>query len=111
MSLLGSCSHEHGSSWALDVGGRAEICPLVVENLNIDGQMLVEMLCEESCHFLEIAEAIRSLGLKILQGVTEARGESVWACFVVEGQNNRDMHRMDILWSLMQLLQPKTTIR
>ncbi|KAF5191174.1 basic helix loop helix (bHLH) DNA-binding superfamily protein, partial [Thalictrum thalictroides] len=42
MSLLGSCSHEHGSSWALDVEGQAEICPLVVENLNIDGQILVE---------------------------------------------------------------------
>ncbi|KAF9605622.1 hypothetical protein IFM89_017965 [Coptis chinensis] len=107
VSLLGSCSHDHGSSWALDVGGQAERCPLVVENLSVDGQMLVEMLCEECSSFLEIAEAIRSLGLTILKGVTETRGENMWACFVVEGNNNRGMHRMDVLWSLVQLLQPK----
>ncbi|KAL5701950.1 hypothetical protein ACHQM5_027229 [Ranunculus cassubicifolius] len=110
MSTLGSYIHEHGSSWALDVGGQAELCPLVVENLNLDGQMLVEMLCEECSRFLEIAEAIRSLGLTILKGATEARGENVWACFVVEGNSNKGMHRMDVLWSLMQLLQPKNAI-
>lgn len=109
MSLLDNC-HEHGSSWALDVGGPTEVCPLVVENRNVDGQMLVEMLCEECNRFLEIAEAIKNLGLTILKGTTEARGENVWACFLVERQNNRSTHRMDVLWSLMQLLQPKTAM-
>lgn len=28
---------------------------------------------------------------------------------VLNGQNNGSMHRMDVLWSLMQLLQPKTS--
>lgn len=42
------------------------------------------MLCEECSHFLEIAEAIRSLGLTILKGVTEAHGDKTWICFVVE---------------------------
>ncbi|KAF8392215.1 hypothetical protein HHK36_022557 [Tetracentron sinense] len=84
MGLLGSCNHEHGSSWALELGSQAKVCPIVVENLNMSGQMLVEMLCEECSHFLEIAEAIRGLGLMILKGATEVRGEKTWACFVVE---------------------------
>ena len=101
----------------------------------------VQMLCEECSHFLEIAEAIRSLGLTILKGVTEAHGEKTWICFVVEvgsefwmrylvlidhvyfkcsviwnlliiqGQNNRNIHRMDILWSLVQILQPKQAMQ
>lgn len=97
------------------------------------------MLCEDCSHFLEIAEAIRSLGLTILKGVTEAHGEKTWICFVVEvgfksrydiwflmthvhhmfdslevlimqGQNNRSIYRMDILCSLVNILQPKKAI-
>ncbi|OVA09168.1 Myc-type [Macleaya cordata] len=110
MGLLGSCNREYGSSWALEMGNETQGCPIVVENLNMNGQMLIEMLCKDCIDFLEIAEAIRRLGLVILEGVAEVHGEKTWACFVVEGQNNRSMHRMDILCSLMQLLQPKTTI-
>ncbi|GMI98713.1 conserved peptide upstream open reading frame 7, LONESOME HIGHWAY LIKE 2 [Hibiscus trionum] len=106
---LGSSNYDQGSSWAVEVGSHLKVCSIVVENINKNGQMLVELLCEECSHFLEIAEAIRSLGLTILKGVTEARGENTWICFVVEGQNNRVMHRMDILWSLVQILQSKAT--
>ncbi|GJT27353.1 hypothetical protein Tco_0907628 [Tanacetum coccineum] len=52
----GTSSHELGSSWAM----------------------------EEGIHFLEIADAIRSLGLTILKGVTEPDGDKTWMCFVVE---------------------------
>ncbi|XP_057965204.1 transcription factor bHLH155-like isoform X2 [Malania oleifera] len=107
-SMLGSSTYEQGSSWVVEVGNHPKVCPIVVENLNVSGQMLVEMLCEECSHVLEIAEAIRSLGLTILKGVTEAQGKKTWICFVVEGHNNRSIHRMDILWSLVQILQPKT---
>ncbi|XVF80937.1 hypothetical protein PTKIN_Ptkin15bG0115700 [Pterospermum kingtungense] len=107
--MLGSSNYEQGSSWAVEVGSHLKVCSIVVENINKNGQMLVEMLCEECSHFLEIAEAIRSLGLTILKGVTEAHGEKTWICFVVEGQNNRVMHRMDILLSLVQILQSKAT--
>ncbi|KAL3644949.1 hypothetical protein CASFOL_010129 [Castilleja foliolosa] len=100
-------SREQGSSWAVEVGNNQKICPIIVENLNMNGQMLVEMLSKECGQFLEIAETIRSLGLTILKGVSEAYGNQMWMCFVVEGENNRSMHRMDVLWSLMQLLQPK----
>lgn len=48
------------------------------------GHTFMQMLCEECSHFLEIAEAIRSLGLTILKGITEAHGEKTWICFVVE---------------------------
>lgn len=102
-------SYEQGSSWAVEMGSHLKVCSIVVENLNKNGQMLLEMLCEECSHFLEIAEAIRSLGLTILKGVTESHGDKTWICFVVEGQDNRIMHRMDVLWSLVQLLQSKTT--
>ncbi|EOX94495.1 Basic helix-loop-helix DNA-binding superfamily protein isoform 3 [Theobroma cacao] len=107
--MLGSSNYEQGSSWAVEVGSHLKVCSIVVENTNKNGQILVEMLCEECSHFLEIAEAIRSLGLTILKGVTEAHGEKTWICFVVEGQNNRVMHRMDILWSLVQILQSQAT--
>ncbi|KAJ4822109.1 hypothetical protein Tsubulata_002831 [Turnera subulata] len=102
-------SYEQGSSWAVEVGGHLKVSSIIVENLNKSGQMLVEMLCEECSHFLEIAEAIRTLGMTILKGITEAHGEKTWICFVVEGQNNRVLHRMDVLWSLVQILQPKAT--
>ncbi|KAK2998768.1 hypothetical protein RJ639_024656 [Escallonia herrerae] len=81
-----SSNYEQGSSWAMEVGSELKVCPIVVENLNMNGQMLVEMLCENCSSFLQIAEAIRSLGLTILKGVTEAYGEKTWICFVVELQ-------------------------
>ncbi|XP_075482223.1 transcription factor EMB1444-like isoform X1 [Primulina tabacum] len=102
-------SSEQGSSWAVEVGNNSKVCPIIVENINMHGQMLVEMLCERCSQFLDIAETIRSLGLTILKGVSEACGNKTWMCFVVEGQNNKSMHRMDVLWSLMQILQSKTS--
>ncbi|XP_047156337.1 transcription factor EMB1444-like isoform X1 [Vigna umbellata] len=112
--INGSSSHQQGSSWAMEVGGHLKVRSILVENLNKNGQMLVEMLCEECSHFLEIAEAIRSMGLTILNGATEAHGEKTCICFVVEagseGQNNRNLHRLDILWPLVQLLQSKSTM-
>ncbi|KAM7254279.1 hypothetical protein ACFE04_031961 [Oxalis oulophora] len=83
-SMLGSSNYEQGSSWAMEVGGHLKVCSIVVENLNKNGQMLVEMLCEECSHFLEIAEAIRSIGLTILKGITEPQGDKTWICFIVE---------------------------
>ncbi|KAK7396426.1 hypothetical protein VNO78_17425 [Psophocarpus tetragonolobus] len=108
--ILGSSSYEQGSSWAMEVGGHLKVHSILVENLSKNGQMLVEMLCEECSHFLEIAEAIRSLGLTILKGATKAHDEKIWICFVVEGQNNRNVHRLDILWPLVQILQSKSTV-
>ncbi|KAL8101161.1 hypothetical protein AgCh_033152 [Apium graveolens] len=103
-----STSNEQGSSWAVEVGSHLKVFPIMIENINLSGQMLIEMLCENCNRFFEIAEAIRSLGMTILKGSTEACGGKIWICFVVEGQNNRNVHRMDILWSLVQILQPKT---
>ncbi|KAL7200870.1 hypothetical protein ACSBR1_032737 [Camellia fascicularis] len=100
---------DQGSTWAVEVGSHMKVCPIMIENINMNGQMLIEMLCEDCTHFLEIADAIRSLGLTILKGVTEACGKKTLMCFVVEGQN-RSMHRVDILWPLVQILQSKTTI-
>ncbi|KAG2308775.1 hypothetical protein Bca52824_028523 [Brassica carinata] len=96
-----------GSTCAVEVGGHLQVCSIIVENLNKQGMVLIEMLCEECSHFLEIANVIRSLDLIILRGVTEAQGEKTWICFVVESQNNKVMQRMDILWSLVQIFQPK----
>ncbi|KAJ8749611.1 hypothetical protein K2173_026260 [Erythroxylum novogranatense] len=104
----GSCQ-EQGSSWALEVESPLKVSSIVAENLNKTRQMLVEMMCDECSHFLEIAEAIRSLGLTILKGITELHGEKTWMCFVVEGQNIKVMHRMDVLRSLVQALQHKAT--
>ncbi|KAG2308694.1 hypothetical protein Bca4012_082223 [Brassica carinata] len=100
-------SGTQGSSCAVEVGGHLQVCSIIVENLNKQGMVLIEMLCEECSHFLEIANVVRSLDLIILRGVTEAQGEKTWICFVVESQNNKVMQRMDILWSLVQIFQPK----
>ncbi|XP_028765502.1 transcription factor EMB1444 [Neltuma alba] len=109
-AVPGCSSYEQGSSWAMEVGGHLKVHSILVENLSKNGHVLVEMLCEECSYFLEIAEAIRSLGLTILKGATEAQSEKTWICFVVEGQNNRNVHRLDILWPLVQILQSKSTV-
>ncbi|KAL1831783.1 hypothetical protein ACET3Z_001434 [Daucus carota] len=105
-----SSNNELGSSWAMEVESHLRVFPIMIENINLSGQMLIEMLCENCSRFFEIAEAIRSLGMTILKGSTEACGGKIWICFVAEGLNNRNVHRMDILWSLVQILQPKTDV-
>ncbi|XP_058737960.1 transcription factor EMB1444-like isoform X2 [Vicia villosa] len=107
--ILGSSSSEQGSSWAMEVGGHLKVHSILVENLSKNGQMLVEMLCEEWSHFLEIAEAIRSLGLTIVKGATKTRDDKMLICFIVEVENNKNVHRLDILWPLVQILQSKST--
>ncbi|KAL9993605.1 putative transcription factor bHLH family [Helianthus debilis subsp. tardiflorus] len=104
--LLGS--QEQGSSWAMEVGNELKLCPIIVENIGTEGQMLVEMVCDEGVNFLEIIEAVRSLGLTIIKGVINAYGDKTWMCFIVEGENNKIIRRMDILWSLVQILELKT---
>eukprot|EP01018_Ginkgo_biloba_P032157 Gb_21142 [translate_table: standard] len=106
-SLIAKDNLEGGASWALELGGQTIGCPIIVENLNQPRQMLVEMMCKEHRLFVEIADIIRSLELTILKGIMEVRNSKTWACFIVEA--NRDVHRMEILWSLMHLLQPHAT--
>ncbi|GMH02352.1 hypothetical protein Nepgr_004191 [Nepenthes gracilis] len=110
LGVLGCSMYEQGSSWAVEVGGRMKVGPIVVENLNITGQLLIEMLCKDCDHFLEIAEAIKGLNLNILKGITGSHGKKTWMRFIIEGQNNRSMHRMDVLWSLVQTLQAKGAV-
>ncbi|XP_074283820.1 transcription factor LHW-like [Silene latifolia] len=83
MAVLGS-GYEQGSSWAVEVGGHMKICLILVENLNMNGQMLIEMLCDDCDHFLEISDSIRSLDLTILKGSTDSHGDKTWMRFVVE---------------------------
>jgi hypothetical protein len=35
--------YEQGSSWAVEVGGHLKVSSIIVENLNKNGQMLVEV--------------------------------------------------------------------
>ncbi|XP_078428038.1 transcription factor EMB1444-like [Wolffia australiana] len=86
-----------------DLLSLAEACPIVVENLDQPGHMLVEVLCTDYGFFMEIAQVIKQLELTILRGVLETRSHELWGHFIVEG--SRGFHRMDILWPLMQLLQ------
>ncbi|XP_062082464.1 transcription factor LHW isoform X2 [Humulus lupulus] len=98
---------EGGATWAFEVGSQSMICPIIVEDLNPPRQMLVEMLCEERGFFLEIADLIRGMGLTILKGVMEARNDKIWARFAIEA--NRDVTRMEIFMSLVQLLEQTVT--
>ncbi|KAF8029304.1 hypothetical protein BT93_E1861 [Corymbia citriodora subsp. variegata] len=92
-----------GASWALEIGGELQVCPIVVEDLESPGLMLIEMLCNEQGLFLDIAQVLRRLELTILKGVTEEDSGNTWACFIVEA--SKDFQRIDIFWPLMQLLQ------
>ncbi|XP_010933833.1 transcription factor LHW isoform X2 [Elaeis guineensis] len=98
-----------GATWAYEVAGQTMVCPIIVEDLTPPGQMLVEMLCEEHGFFLEIADIIRGFGLTILKGVMEIHDSKIWARFLVEA--NRDVTRMDIFLSLVQLLQQTSSTR
>ncbi|MCI00163.1 transcription factor bHLH155-like, partial [Trifolium medium] len=71
--IHGPSGYQQGSSWAMEVGGHLKVHSILVESHGKNGQMLVE-----------IAEAIRSLGLTILNGATEPRGEKTCICFIVE---------------------------
>ncbi|KAK9122910.1 hypothetical protein Sjap_012512 [Stephania japonica] len=102
--LLLKDNFEGEATWAFEVGlQQSMVCPIIVEDLNPPRQMLVEMLCEEQGFFLEIADIIRGLGLTILKGVMEARQDKVWVRFTVEA--NRDVTRMEILFSLVHMLE------
>ncbi|XP_059647110.1 transcription factor LHW-like [Cornus florida] len=95
--------HQGGTSWAFELGSELQVCPIVVEDLECPGHMLIEMLCNDHGFFLEIADVIRRLELNILKGVMKTRSDKTWAHFIVEA--SKDFHRLDIFWPLMQLLQ------
>ncbi|KAH7866642.1 hypothetical protein Vadar_023140 [Vaccinium darrowii] len=97
------CNRQSGRSWAFELGSDVQVCPIVVDDLEDPGQMLIEMICDDHGLFLEIAEVIRRLDLTILKGAMESRGSNTWAHFVVEA--SMGFHRLDIFWPLMQLLQ------
>ncbi|CAL9076418.1 unnamed protein product [Musa acuminata var. zebrina] len=98
-----------GATWAYEVAGQTMVCPIIVEDLTPPGQMLVEMVCEDRGLFLEIADIIRGFGLIILKGIMEIRERKIWARFLVEA--NREVTRMDIFLSLIQLLQQNSCLR
>ncbi|MED6192614.1 hypothetical protein PIB30_011683 [Stylosanthes scabra] len=109
-TMLESSSYEQGSSWVMEVRGHLKVHSILVENLSKNGHLLVEMLCEDSkSHFLDIAKAIRSLDLTMLKRSTRSHGEKIWISFVVESQHNRNVHILDILWPLVQILQAKAS--
>ncbi|XP_010533556.1 PREDICTED: transcription factor bHLH157-like isoform X2 [Tarenaya hassleriana] len=93
----------NGATWAFEVGDESVVCPIIVEDLNRPGQMLIEMLCEEEGRFLEIADAVKGFGLNVLKGVMERRDGRIWAHFIVEAKG--EVTRLQVFWSLVQLLQ------
>lgn len=42
-------SYEPGSSWAVEMGSHLKVCSIVVENLNKNGQMLLEVCVGHLC--------------------------------------------------------------
>ncbi|CAL5018848.1 unnamed protein product [Urochloa decumbens] len=104
-----SAGSNGGATWAYEVAGQTMVSPIIVEDLAPPGQMLVEMLCEERGFFLEIADTIRGFGLTILKGLMELRDGKIMARFLVEA--NKNVTRMDIFLSLVQLLQQNSLNR
>ncbi|KAK6947965.1 Transcription factor MYC/MYB N-terminal [Dillenia turbinata] len=96
-----------GTTWAFEVDDHAMFCPVIVQDLNPPGHMLIEMVCEERGLFLEIADTIRGFGLTILKGVMEVQEDRIWARFIVEA--NTHVTRVDLSLSLVPLLQETAT--
>lgn len=96
---------QNGTSMAFEFGSELKLCPILVEDLEYPGHMLIEMLCNEHGLFLEIAQVIRNLELSILKGTIERHSNNTWAHFIVEGP--KGFHRMDVFWRLMLLWQHK----
>ncbi|RDX60352.1 Transcription factor LHW, partial [Mucuna pruriens] len=96
-----------GMTWAYEVAHQTMLCPIIVEDMSLPGQMLIEMLCEEQDFFLEIIDIIRGFGLNILKAKMERRKKKLWARFIVEA--NRHVTRIDVFWSLIHLLQQTNT--
>ncbi|KAI4354554.1 hypothetical protein L6164_003406 [Bauhinia variegata] len=92
-----------GRSCAFDFKSENQVCPIVIEDLECSGHMLIEMVCSEHGLFLEIAQVIKRMELTILKGVLESRSSTTWAHFIVEVP--RGFHRMDVLCPLLHLLQ------
>ncbi|KAG5567447.1 hypothetical protein RHGRI_002858 [Rhododendron griersonianum] len=42
-SLGGLPGYDQGSSWAMEVGSHLKVCPMMAENINMNGQMLIEV--------------------------------------------------------------------
>ncbi|XAR50902.1 hypothetical protein NMG60_11005362 [Bertholletia excelsa] len=102
-SFHATCNNQSGTTWAFELGSDVQVCPIIVEDLEKPGHMLIKMLCDDHGLFLEIAEIIRHVELTILKGVMESYSDNTWACFIVEA--SKGFHRLDIFWPLMQLLQ------
>ncbi|KAL5195852.1 Transcription factor LHW [Glycine soja] len=97
-----------GITWAYEVAHQPMLCPIIVEDMSLPGQMLIEMLCEEQGFFLEIIDIIRHFGLNILKAKMERRRNKLWARFIVEA-NNRHVTRIDVFLSLIRFLQQTNT--
>ncbi|GFY82632.1 hypothetical protein Acr_02g0008720 [Actinidia rufa] len=90
-SVKSSGTNQNGTSWAFELGSDFQVCPIVVEDLEYPGHMLIEMLCDDHGLFLEIAEVIRRFELTILKGVMESHADNTWAHFIVEA--SKGFHR------------------
>ncbi|CAL9091435.1 unnamed protein product [Musa acuminata var. zebrina] len=95
----------NGANSACEEGKQPEFWPILVENLDQPGQILIEVQCNDYELFLEIVHVIRRLELTILKGVLESRSNKLWAHFIIEA--SKGFHRTHILLPLMQLLQRK----
>ncbi|KAK7393835.1 hypothetical protein VNO78_22399 [Psophocarpus tetragonolobus] len=94
-----------GVTCAFEVEGQTMVCPIIVEDMEPPGQMLIEMLFEEQSSFLEIVDIVGEFGLNILKGKMESRENKIWARFIVEAK--RHVTRIDVFWSLIRHLQQK----
>ncbi|KAG2302840.1 hypothetical protein Bca52824_031491 [Brassica carinata] len=101
---------EKDRTWALEVGDDDDsvICPIIVEDLKPQGQMQIEMVCQENGDdFLEIAHVVRGLGLNILKGVMEKRHGRIWAHLIVEAKPH--ITRLQLFYSLVHLFHSSSS--
>ncbi|KAH9619042.1 hypothetical protein KSS87_004359 [Heliosperma pusillum] len=95
--------HPGRTSFRSQLGGNnTESCPIIVTDMEHQGQFLIQMLCNTDEVFFEMIEVMRQLKLSILQGVMEDHRNN-WAYFIVEASDG--FNKLDIFWPLMRILQ------
>ena len=54
--VRGLPSYDQGSTWAVEVGSHLKGCPIMIENINMNGQMLIEV---GTCQTYEVTPELK----------------------------------------------------
>lgn len=84
-------SENRGATWAFEVGNQTMVCPIIVEDMNPPGQMLIEVrfeiiMCGLILFFLNLCHVIELIGIVLLlQMLCEDQGFFLEIVDIIKG--------------------------